>query len=379
MLAINAKRGVESTVERVFNSTGNAFSKLQVLWTGSTAGIMFKRNSYGVDAKIVFPAIDEGAEMKRTTFNNLIGYAIHELGHAWFTSNEPWDKARNDYGQFVGNLINGLEDPRIERKVIESGYAPNAKALFEELLNSILKKNGYVDADDLKNVPFLLAVEGRRLNGYHIDVPSIVDDAPWSADLHWALSEAQLAKDTKRIAEIAIELFQRLKDFEPEPTDGEDEGDGEGGEEGDDQDGDQDGDGQGNKPTDKQGDDQDGDGNDQDGDGDGDNQDGEKGGKGDGNPTDKPTDGDGDKGGQEGEKGSQGGDQPSDEGQPTDGDKPADEGKKNGGGKDFAGGRNVEPNEFIEGELNDQKSSLSKRLDNRPSSAKPTYATFEWL
>ena len=220
MLAINAKRGVESTVERVFNSTGNAFSKLQVLWTGSTAGIMFKRSSIGVDAKIVFPAIDEDAEMKRSTFNNLIGYAIHELGHAWFTDNQPWDQARNDYGQFVGNLINGLEDPRIERKVIESGYAPNAKALFEELLNSILKKNGYVDADDLKNVPFLLAVEGRRLNGYHVDAPSVIDLAPWSADLHWALAEAQSAKDTKCIAEIAIELFQRLKDFEPEQPKG---------------------------------------------------------------------------------------------------------------------------------------------------------------
>jgi hypothetical protein len=352
MLAINAKRGVESTVERVFNSTGNAFSKLQVLWTGSTAGIMFKRSSIGVDAKIVFPAIDEGAEMKRSTFNNLIGYAIHELGHAWFTANEPWDKARNEHGQFVGNLINGLEDPRIERKVIESGYAPNSKALFEELLNSVLKKNGYVDADDLKNVPFLLAVEGRRLNGYQVDVPSIVDDAPWSADLRWALAEAQLAPNTHRIAEIAIELFKRLNDFEPEPTEGEDEGEGEEGEEG----------GgfpiKGDKPSE---DGEDGQGNE---------------------PTDKPTDDDqegGDKGGQGDDKGSEGGDQPSDKGQPTDENKPSEEGKKNGGGKDFAGGRNVEPSEFIEGELNDQKTNLSKRLDHRPSSAKPTYATFEWI
>ena len=360
MLAINAKRGVESTVERVFNSTGNAFSKLQVLWTGSTAGIMFKRGSVGVDAKIIFPAIDEGAEMKRSTFNNLIGYAIHELGHAWFTSNEPWDKARNEHGQFVGNLINGLEDPRIERKVIESGYAPNSKALFEELLNSILKKNGYVEADDLKNVPFLLAVEGRRLNGYQVDVPSVTDLAPWSADLRWALAEAQSAPNTHRIAEIAIELFKRLNDFEPESPTGEvdkpDEGD-----EGDDIDinvhrvkGDK-------PPT----------------------EDGEDGEDGQGNePTDKPTEGDdqgGDKGGQGDEKGSEGGDQPSDKGQPTDENKPAEEGKKNGGGKDFAGGRNVEPNEFIEGELNDQKTNLSKRLDHRPSSAKPTYATFEWV
>ena len=359
MLAINAKRGVESTVERVFNSTGNAFSKLQVLWTGSTAGIMFKRSSIGVDAKIVFPAIDEGAEMKRSTFNNLIGYAIHELGHAWFTSNEPWDKARNEHGQFVGNLINGLEDPRIERKVIESGYAPNAKALFEELLNSILKKNGYVDADDLKNVPFLLAVEGRRLNGYHIDAPCITDDAPWSADLHWALSEAQLAKDTKRIADIAIELFKRLKDFEPEPPTGE----GDEPTEGDEPD---DSDVnvhrvKGDKPADEQGDDQDG----------------------DGQPTDKPTDGDGDQDGdgegdQAGDKGSEGGDQPSDKGEPTDENKPSDERKKNGGGKEFAGGRDVEPSEFIEDELKSQRTDLSPRLDNRPSSAKPTYATFEW-
>jgi len=362
MLAINAKRGVESTVERVFGSTGNEFSRLHVLWTGSTAGIIFKRVGKVVDAKIVFPSIDEGKEMKRSTFNNLIGYAIHELGHAWFTDNKPWDQARNEHGQFVGNLINGLEDPRIERKVIESGYAPNAKALFEELLNSILKKNGYVDADDLKNVPFLLAVEGRRLNGYHIDAPSIVDDAPWSADLRWALAEAQSAPNTYRIAEIAIELFKRLKDFEPEPKgDGEDEGD----EEGDDQDGDQDGDG--DKPTD--GDDQDGNGNDQDGD---------KGGDGGGKPTDKPNDGDGDKGDQDGEKGSEGGDQPTDGGEPTDENKSSEEGKKNGGGKDFAGGRNVEPSEFIEGELKDQRTDLNPRLTNRPSSAKPTTATFEW-
>jgi hypothetical protein len=350
MLAINAKRGVESTVERVFGSTGNEFSQLQVLWTGSTAGIIFKRVGNTVDAKIVFPSIDEGAEMKRSTFNNLIGYAIHELGHAWFTENKPWDTARNEHGQFVGNLINGLEDPRIERKVIESGYAPNAKALFEELLNSILKKHGYVDADDLKNVPFLLAVEGRRLNGYHIDAPSIVDDAPWSADLRWALAEAQVAPNTYRIAEIAIELFKRLKDFEPEPTDGEDEG------------GDQERDGDqpvehGDKPSDKPP-----------------TEDGDKGG--DGDPTDKPTDGD--KGDQDGEKGSEGGDQPADKGEPTDGDKSSEEGKKNGGGKEFAGGRNVEPSEFIEGELKDQRTELNPRLDSRPSSAKPTYATFEW-
>ena len=214
MLAINAKRGVESTVERVFNNAGNRFDRLEFVWSGTTAGIIFERDRNHVSAKILFPAINEASDIPRAKFNNLIGYALHELGHAWFTDNEPWDDARREHGGFVANLINGLEDPRIELKVIQSGYAPNSRALFEDLTNCVLAKHGYVEADDLKNVPFLLAIEGRRLNGYHINVPSVIDDAPWASDLHWALGEAKVATNTQRIAEIAIELYKRLQQDE---------------------------------------------------------------------------------------------------------------------------------------------------------------------
>ena len=167
MLGIHAKRGIVTTLERVFNNTGNTMGQLEVLWTGKTAGIIFDRNPYGCNAKVLFPNIDETSFIPNDKFNNLIGYALHELGHAWFTNNAPWDNARERYGSYVSNLINGLEDPRIEKLVIESGRAPNSRALFENLINSVLSKDGYVDADDKRNIQFLLAVEGRRRSEEH--------------------------------------------------------------------------------------------------------------------------------------------------------------------------------------------------------------------
>lgn len=336
MLAINAKRGVESTVERVFNNAGNRFDRLEFVWSGTTAGIIFERESGNVNAKILFPAINESSDIPRAKFNNLIGYALHELGHAWFTDNEPWDDARREHGGFVANLINGLEDPRIELKVIESGYAPNSRALFEDLTNSVLAKNGYVEADDLKNVPFLLAIEGRRLNGYHINVPSVIDDAPWASDLHWALGEAKVATNTQRIAEIAIELYKRLQ---------------------------QGGETQGDKPTD--------------------NPEPPVGGQpcDDGEPTeggDQPSDEQGD-GGDQGDDGNQGGDEGGDEGgdKPTDkpADKPSDKPTKGRGKSDFEGGRDPEPSDFIEGEFADTDVESGGSI---PNVAKPQFAKFIW-
>ena len=329
MLAINAKRGVESTLERVFKNAGGQFDTLEFLWSGSTAGIVFERIGSTIKAKILFPSINEASEISRAKFNNLIGYALHELGHAWFTDNEPWDDARRDHGGFVANLINGLEDPRIELKVIESGYAPNSRALFEDLINSVLAKNGHVDADDIKNVPFLLAIEGRRLNGYHIDVPNIIDDAPWASDLHWALGEARVATNTQRIAEIAIELYKRLQ---------------------------QEGETQGDKPTDK---------------------------------PEPPDDQEPPIGGYPCDDGepTEGGDQPSDEqgegegegegGKPSDkpADKPTDK-PSNGRGKgDFEGGRDPEPSDFIEGEFGDTDVEDGGDV---PNIGKPKFATFTW-
>lgn len=227
MKGFDIKRGVTATMERVVAASGDKFGKLEVLWVGKTAGISFTRQYGTLNAKVFFPAIDDLAVIDRATFNNLIGYALHEgLGHALYTDNAPWDDARDRHGAFVHQLINGLEDPRIEQCAIDSGYAPNSKVLFETLLNSVLTQDGYVEPDDLKNIPFLCAVEGRRLNGYSVVVPSILDQSPLAVPIRKALLDAQAAKNTTGVVKAALELYQHIKQAQQQEKKQQQRGDG---------------------------------------------------------------------------------------------------------------------------------------------------------
>jgi hypothetical protein len=340
MLGLNVKRGVAATMERVTANAGVLFSSLQVVWNGKGAGIRFERYEGKVDATVILPSIDDLKEVSNQTFNNLIAFALHEgLGHAVFTDNEPWDSARDLHGAFLGNLINGLEDPRIERCAIESGFAPNAKQLFENLLNSMLERDGHAAADDIKNIPFLLAVEGRRLNGYQVNCPCVIDQSPFAADLWLALKEAQASKSTQGVVTAAIKLLNVLQDAKKksdprgkgdqrtQPTDdpdGSEQGSEQGSDEGD-QDGDQDGSKSGDKPSSK--------------------------------ASDKPSDKQGDK--QDGEGGDELITLPSK-------------------GWSNEAGRDVEPTSFIEEELKGLALS-SDEYNPRPFVGKPNIATFHWI
>lgn len=94
MLGFKIKRGVEASVERIFKSTGREFDSLSFSWSGKTAAVSFTRESYGVTARIIFPNIDDNADVPQSKHHDLVGFAVHELGHVWFTENEPWDLAR---------------------------------------------------------------------------------------------------------------------------------------------------------------------------------------------------------------------------------------------------------------------------------------------
>ena len=328
MQGIYVKRGVESTLERVFNNTGRQFDTLEFAWTGRTAGVCSKKINGVITASVIFPNIDETVDVPKAVFNELIGYALHELGHVWFTDEEPWDLARENHGDFVSSLINGLEDPRIERKVIDSGYAPNSQYLFENLVNAVLTKDGYVKPDDLKNVPFLLAIEGRRLNGYPLVFDSIVDQSPWASDLHWALTSAQRAKNTREIVGIAIELNKRLQQHQEQQQQQQQQSkQGKQGE----QDGNQQG-----KSSDQQSD--------------------ESNGQPSGESSDESSDG---------QDGSQADDKPSKQGK-------QDKQKNGSSGK----GRDVEPTSFIQDRLAPHQAQCDVGSYPRPNVGKPIYDEF---
>jgi hypothetical protein len=97
----------------------------------------------------------------------------------------------------------------LKRRSFNSNFAGNSRNLFEGLVNHVV---GAELPTDFDNIPFILAVEGRRLNGYDILAKQTYQTTPWASDLEWALTEAQTALDTRAIIEIAKELAKRLQE-----------------------------------------------------------------------------------------------------------------------------------------------------------------------
>jgi hypothetical protein len=322
MLGINLKVGVEATLQRLnAHSKGRQFKDLKFVWGYPTAAI----REYDGKVTIYLPHVDEAKAVPDGLLHRLVGYVCHELGHYWFTASRVWDKAAGD-DKFLHGLINGLEDPRIEKKVINSNFAGNSRNLFEGLVNHVV---GAELPTDFDNIPFLLAVEGRRLNGYDILAKQTYQTTPWGSDLEWALTEAHTAPDTKRITEIAIELAKRLRE---KPKGGEQ---GEGGEQGGEQ-----------------------------------GEQGEQGqpGEGEGQPGEQGEQG---KQGQPGQPGNEGGEQP---GEPGEQGQPG-EGKGKGKGKGEGKGRSSDPTDWIGDELA-QHQTEAQQEGIVSTIAEPTFYNF---
>ena len=223
-----AKSAMTALIEKVWLASGNKISRLEVKFAGKQAGIRFERTARTLSATVILPAIDETSEVSQGFFNDLIAYVLHELGHAWFTDNEPWDDAVREHGKVLGSIVNALEDCREEQAVIRSGYADNARALFVQLANNVFGEG--FDNTMIENVAAVIAVEGRRLNGYELIVPDVFAGCPWSEEIADALSDARHAKNTADVVKIAVELWLKIKTDE----EGEEGEDGEEGEEGED-------------------------------------------------------------------------------------------------------------------------------------------------
>jgi hypothetical protein len=69
-----------------------------------------------------------------------------------------------------------------------------------------------VEPDDFDNIPYILCIEGRRLNGYRISHPPLLPTSPWRDLLTDALKKGHSAKSTFQIVNIATDLYDKLKE-----------------------------------------------------------------------------------------------------------------------------------------------------------------------
>ena len=119
------KRGIERWTAENIELEGKSFKDISFDWTGASAGVLF--NQFKKKVEIRFPSLDDEQDYSYKFYVKYQGYALHELGHFWFTTKRPWDKARKVHGGRIGRFINGLEDVRIEREVIKSGLVKDAQ------------------------------------------------------------------------------------------------------------------------------------------------------------------------------------------------------------------------------------------------------------
>jgi len=204
-----AKAALTTMFADLWRSSGNKIKKLDVKFAGDGAGIRYTRRRRNLSATVVLPTIDDKAEVSHELFNKMTGYVVHELGHAWFTDNEPWDTAKSLHGDTVGSIINGLEDARTELQVIRSGYADNARTLFVQLTNNVFE-DGF-EVWDIRNVAAVCAVEGRRANGYELTVPDLFLDNPFAEEISEALLDLPHCTNTADVVEVAIELWSKIE------------------------------------------------------------------------------------------------------------------------------------------------------------------------
>ena len=219
MKGIDAKRGIAATLERIWALAKKEPRNLTVMFGGTGARCSFEGEGRYLKARVQLPALDDVAEINQAHFNDIIGYVLHEFAHLLYTKNEPWESLIVDRPELRDTklpfwFVNSLEDVRIEGLLIQSGIAANAKALFEGLIDG--QDASEVPVDIAENVPYVLAVEGRRLNNdYALTTPDLLADCPWAAEVRETLDKLKLARSTADTVKIAIALYDSLFDDMP--------------------------------------------------------------------------------------------------------------------------------------------------------------------
>ena len=188
----------------------------------SIVNIRYKNICY---VNIVLPAVDERQPLPYPEFIDLISFGLHEICHVKYSNTDAWDLTMTDFflgadstrkqRKFLFDLVNGLEDPRIEKCGIDNFKFSGLKGYFEGIANGVLSESGMPAPDDIKNLPFLLAIAGRGLNGYNIQMLKDFDwsKCPWAEESNIALIKSQKAKSTETVIKIALELFNSIQKY----------------------------------------------------------------------------------------------------------------------------------------------------------------------
>jgi hypothetical protein len=64
----------------------------------------------------------------------------------------------------------------------------------------------------VENVSAVLAVEGRRWNGYELTVPDLLSENQWGPEIVRALRDSRSCECTADVVKVATELWLKIKE-----------------------------------------------------------------------------------------------------------------------------------------------------------------------
>lgn len=179
----SALDAMERNIKAIIVASGRRAAYVVARQTnGTTASITHYASEAGaIHATVNFPVLPAQHRISKDELDRWTGYFLHEVSHALWTDNHAWKKA---VSEGLHRLVNGLEDPRIERLLFKAALATNSPDIIRALIRFVAQsgeaKNGACDPNDQRNLPWVFALIGRAHLG---------QDIPEAATLYARLKE----------------------------------------------------------------------------------------------------------------------------------------------------------------------------------------------
>ena len=196
---------------------------LKVTFAGHGAYMTKVANKSALSLRVVLPDLDDHRGYGDQEVDRVVAMALHELAHGFFTDDFAWDRVL-DENYPINNLsynsakrhrlhrcINAIEDVRIERRLIDSGYAAGSGSLLPVLLQHMCKTADVGTFKLIENVPFAVCIEGR---GYGVSVSHLL--TKWVDLIDEFSIRSRSTRSTEEAASLGLELFMRLEQKEKE-------------------------------------------------------------------------------------------------------------------------------------------------------------------
>lgn len=190
---------------------------------GTTASVTWDNHTARVGLNM--PTMPPDAMLTRAEADRLVAYVAHECCHVLHTDWEAWTRAVRD-GDEVRNLVNCLEDVRIEATEIAAGHYPALRGLLASLLTQKhaealedATRQGVTIGRKLAHMPYVCAVLGRMANGYTVPTAHALehDLTPRVRKLvATALRALPRCKDTEAVRQLAHRLLKLAKADTPQ-------------------------------------------------------------------------------------------------------------------------------------------------------------------